>query len=194
MKWWSRLIITVAVLLPTTIAPAMLLWFLGHQPYSWYSNADTTTCLIVSTYETEDVCSDGGVGCGGGEYYYGAVAVSEEEKRSVASRACGDYTCYDWWVVVNHTLNGVEYSGDAKVNENYSTYMKKPEEYKYLDQEYPVGSKIKCWYNESDPSDIRIAFMDIYLIFFYVFISICGFVLLIHAIVELANAICSCCD
>jgi hypothetical protein len=174
-RLWLRGCCVFLAISIVSLMPALLLYYLGYVPInSWNREATATMCQVVDYTMNQHQCS------------YSCNCRSMCGFKFGCSRACSTCysTCYDGVIQVTYRvgnatqISSITVEGDqGDPNATLSA----------LTSQYPVGSVIPCYYESTNPSDVRLGFNSdhIYLTFFILCLVVGGVIVLIWLAYEL---------
>ena len=162
----------IAIIGIFSLMPALLLYFLGVDPRAnWNANAIKTECLILNQTAYREECS----------YDCNCIdRCSWNGNYQTCTRYC--QTCYYpcWYGVINvsYTVpqNGI-YTSNIRVLDREPDVTSALYD---LRQNYPIGNRIFCYYQEKNPTDVSLWYKGytVYMVFFVIFVVIGGIILI----------------
>ena len=162
------------VIIPITAAiccylPALLLWFLGYVKVTqWNDDLVKTKCTILKHTITEVTCN------------------CKPQYEGPSYCESSSYNCYDGYIYTEYNVKDMEYNKTFKIYDNDDS---KNDVEKSLNEKYPIGHKIDCYYPENDPINIRINKKETnnLLAIFIIFLVMGTAILLVWPLCELCN-------
>lgn len=168
----GRAAIIIPVVLVGCLMPALLLYYLGFRDGSeWNNGSVSTECKITGHQVEDDTCP------------YTCMCTTGVTHMSLTCQICY-YDCYNGYIDTTYNVDNISYthtfrviSGDDSRNDVVND----------LNKNYPIGTHIRCYYQEDDPIDIKRELIKIHIfhIFFILFCVLGGTTLLVWGIVEL---------
>ncbi|AYV85450.1 MAG: putative orfan [Satyrvirus sp.] len=134
MKFYYKFFTIVCIIFILCILPSILLYFLGYNRNSdWNKQAVLTNCTIINDT---------------------IYSVTKKYLCFCIERSC--QTCsrinYDGYINISHSINSQLYFKEFLVasDENYQSLNDS------LQENYPPGKIIQCYYEKQNPSDIKL--------------------------------------
>jgi hypothetical protein len=128
---------------------------------------------------------------------YGGVYASQSSQRQwnhlafktncniTSSRIISDYCgdafpyCYDGLITIGYTVYNKSYEYEIEVYDDVEYELVVQDD---LDKNYPVGTKIICYYNSLSPNEVRLDYFSNYENVYIILLSIMGFFILLTII------------
>ncbi|XWV25973.1 putative orfan [Tupanvirus soda lake] len=158
---WKFIIILI-IIGTSCLTPALLIYFNGFgEELYWNNNAVETKCNVTNNEIKTEVC------------YYQCHCINKGGKRKCQN--CHS-NCYNGYIYVEYMVSRNEFYAMLEVISHDNDYTNLENK---LNEEYPVGYLLTCYYNKKNPNDVRLELenIDVYLAFFIFFCVVGGFIL-----------------
>lgn len=177
LKWYFKLGIILLSIIITSLIPTLLMYYLGYEPNEKFNkNSIQTNCTVTNTYIAKTTCS--------------YLCNCETRCVGVKPRNCVQncntcyYECFNGFVDFIFETSLTNITSLKKIYTNVRNYN---DVLTNLNQNYPLGKHIICFYDNTNPKDMRFELDNstVYFVFFIIFIVIGGIILFGSACFEL---------